>query len=348
MLDFEHYFDCFSVRPSRQNISFDCFTVLDLPVRTLVCDSVRPSLLDLPVRTLVCDCFTVLDLPVRTLVCDCFTVLDLPVRTLVCDCFTVLDLPVRTLVCDCFTVLDLPVLDRKKAKELQKKQKKLHKKSDGRPGTSESGCRLVDFQMSSTNPSLPQYVETCVEFIREEGINAEGIYRIPGNKQQVEILQVKLQEDPNVDIRSLDIQVNTVATVLKSFFKDTEPLIPPQLQEELLEAAEKYVENREAGKEPEIPEKSTRLLGIRGVLRKISPVNYEVLKYFITHLNELSQHKDKHSMDSRNLALCLWPTILRMDFSSYDKMAQSTKIPGEVIQTLIDQCGFFFHGEPEC
>ncbi|XP_071152188.1 rho GTPase-activating protein 5-like isoform X1 [Mytilus edulis] len=252
--------------------------------------------------------------------------------------------------------------EERKQKELQKKQKKLHKKSDGRPGTSESGCRLVDFQMSSTNPSLPQYVETCVEFIREEvmtfvnvpweeldrGINAEGIYRIPGNKQQVEILQVKLQEDPNVDIRSLDIQVNTVATVLKSFFKDTEPLIPPQLQEELLEAAEKYVENREAGKEPEIPEKSTRLLGIRGVLRKISPVNYEVLKYFITHLNELSQHKDKHSMDSRNLALCLWPTILRMDFSSYDKMAQSTKIPGEVIQTLIDQCGFFFHGEPEC
>ncbi|XP_052064008.1 rho GTPase-activating protein 190-like isoform X6 [Mytilus californianus] len=252
--------------------------------------------------------------------------------------------------------------EERKQKELQKKQKKLHKKTDGRPGTSESGCRLVDFQMSSTNPSLPQYVETCVEFIREEvmtfvnvpweeldrGINAEGIYRIPGNKQQVEILQLKLQEDPNVDIRSLDIQVNTVATVLKSFFKDTEPLIPPNLQEELLEAAEKYVENREAGKEPEIPEKSTRLVAIRGVLRKISPVNYEVLKYFITHLNELSQHKEKHSMDSRNLALCLWPTILRMDFSSYDKMAQSTKIPGEVIQTLIDQCGFFFHGEAEC
>ncbi|CAC5425486.1 ARHGAP5 [Mytilus coruscus] len=252
--------------------------------------------------------------------------------------------------------------EERKQKELQKKQKKLHKKTDGRPGTSESGCRLVDFQMSSTNPSLPQYVETCVEFIREEvmtfvnvpweeldrGINAEGIYRIPGNKQQVEILQLKLQEDPNVDIRSLDIQVNTVATVLKSFFKDTEPLIPPNLQEELLEAAEKYVENREAGKEPEIPDKSTRLVAIRGVLKKISPVNYEVLKYFITHLNELSQHKEKHSMDSRNLALCLWPTILRMDFSSYDKMAQSTKIPGEVIQTLIDQCGFFFHGEAEC
>ena len=43
--------------------------------------------------------------------------------------------------------------------------------------------------------------------------------------------------DPNVDIRSLDIQVNTVATVLKAFFKDTEALIQMNLQEELLEAA---------------------------------------------------------------------------------------------------------------
>ena len=188
--------------------------------------------------------------------------------------------------------------------------------------------------MSSTNPSLPQYVETCVEFITEEGINAEGIYRIPGNKQQVEILQQKLTEDPNVDIRSLDIQVNTVATVLKAFFKDTEALIQMNLQEELLEAAE-------------IPEKSARLLAIRGVLKKIPPINFEVLKYFITHLNELSQHKDKHSMDSRNLALCLWPTILRMEFVSYDKMAQNTKVPAEVIQTLIEQCGFFFHGKSE-
>lgn len=52
-------------------------------------------------------------------------------------------------------------------------------------------------------------------------------------------------------------------------------------------------------------------------------------------------------MDSKNLALCLWPTILRMEFVSYDKMAQSTKLPPEVIQTLIEQVGFFFHGEPE-
>lgn len=43
--------------------------------------------------------------------------------------------------------------------------------------------------------------------------------------------------DPSHDIRSLEIQVNAVATVLKNFFNLTEPLIPFHLHDELLEAA---------------------------------------------------------------------------------------------------------------
>ena len=46
--------------------------------------------------------------------------------------------------------------------------------------------------------------------------------------------------DPNVDILSLDIPVNAIATVLKSFFNDlTEPLVPRFLHDELIEAASK-------------------------------------------------------------------------------------------------------------
>jgi hypothetical protein len=48
---------------------------------------------------------------------------------------------------------------------------------------------------------------------------------------------MKLSMSIYIVIRSLDIQVNTVATVLKAFFKDTEALIQMNLQEELLEAA---------------------------------------------------------------------------------------------------------------
>lgn len=215
--------------------------------------------------------------------------------------------------------------EERKQKEQQKAQKK--KKKDGRPGTSESGCKLSEFPMSSNNPSLPQFVETCVEFIDNEGMNTEGIYRIPGNKLQVELLQGKLQEDPSLDIHTLDIQVNAVATVLKNFFNDTEPLIPPSLHDELLEAAANITEPDDESEG--MPDKSSKLLALRGVLKKIYPTNYEVLKYFITHLKRVSQHKSTHNMNSSNLAICLWPTLLRIDFTgkTYTDMTQMTRLP---------------------
>ncbi|XP_048781294.2 rho GTPase-activating protein 5-like isoform X4 [Ostrea edulis] len=235
--------------------------------------------------------------------------------------------------------------EERKQKEQQKAQKK--KKKDGRPGTSESACKLSEFPMSSNNPSLPQFVETCVEYIDNEGMNTEGIYRIPGNKLQVELLHGRLQEDPSIEIRKLDIQVNAVATVLKNFINDTEPLIPPNLHDELLEAAEKITEQDDDSEG--MPDKSSKLLALRGVLKKIYPTNYEVLKYFITHLQRVSQFKATHNMNSSNLAICLWPTLLRIDFTgkTYTDMTQMTKLPAIIVQTLIEQCGFFFHGEDE-
>ena len=47
-----------------------------------------------------------------------------------------------------------------------------------------------------------------------------------------------LSSDPNCDIESLEIPVNAVATLLKSFFSElSEALIPSSLCDELLEAA---------------------------------------------------------------------------------------------------------------
>ena len=44
-----------------------------------------------------------------------------------------------------------------------------------------------------------------------------------------------------------------------------------------------------------MPDKSSKLLALRGVLKKIYPTNYEVLKYFITHLKR-SVRQSGHSI----------------------------------------------------
>ena len=41
---------------------------------------------------------------------------------------------------------------------------------------------------------VPCFVEKCIRFIEEEGISAEGLYRVPGNRAHVDSLMEKFKE----------------------------------------------------------------------------------------------------------------------------------------------------------
>ena len=60
-------------------------------------------------------------------------------------------------------------------------------------------------------------------------MDAEGLYRVPGNRAHVDLLFQRFDEDPKVDIDDLDIAVNAVATAVKDFFFKR---LPPILEEE--------------------------------------------------------------------------------------------------------------------
>lgn len=68
-----------------------------------------------------------------------------------------------------------------------------------------------------------------MKFIESEGLDSEGLYRVPGNRAHVDLLFQKFDEDPNVRVIELDVPVNAVATALKDFFSKR---LPPLLEEE--------------------------------------------------------------------------------------------------------------------
>lgn len=115
--------------------------------------------------------------------------------------------------------------------------------------------------------------------------------------------------DPNADIEVLDIPVNAVATALKDFFsKHLPPLFDKDLITELEEIAGnicgKYllieffsilnqsfvaasIVSRGAPSSQlnmEVKtDRSSRLLALRGLLNKLPPVNFQILKYIFQH-----------------------------------------------------------------
>ncbi|KAG7214254.1 hypothetical protein INR49_009442 [Caranx melampygus] len=135
----------------------------------------------------------------------------------------------------------------------------------------------------------------------------------------------------SIDFVAMDVAVNAAAGALKAFFADLpDPLIPYSLHPELVEAAKivDYIE---------------RLQVLREIVKKFPPVNYQVFKYIITHLNRVSQHSKTTLMTADNLSICFWPTLMRPDFENKDTLS-TTKLNQAVIESFIVQSDYFFHG----
>lgn len=178
---------------------------------------------------------------------------------------------------------------------------------------------------------IPLFIEKCVDYIERTGLTTEGLYRVSGNKTDQDNIQKQFDQDHSVDLIVMDVAVNAVAGALKAFFADLpDPLIPYSLHPELVEAA-KIVDHYE------------RLQVLKEIVRKFPPVNYEVFKYVITHLNRVSQQSKTTLMTADNLSICFWPTLMRPDFENKDTLS-TTKLNQSVIESFIQQCQYFFYG----
>jgi len=49
-------------------------------------------------------------------------------------------------------------------------------------------------ELSTDGQLVPSFVRACVEYIEQEGITSEGLYRIPGNRAHVDHLVETLKQ----------------------------------------------------------------------------------------------------------------------------------------------------------
>uniref|UniRef100_A0A3Q3K685 Rho GTPase-activating protein 35 n=1 Tax=Monopterus albus TaxID=43700 RepID=A0A3Q3K685_MONAL len=193
------------------------------------------------------------------------------------------------------------------------------------------GVPLVN--VVSPDRPIPLFIEKCVRFIETTGLNTEGLYRVSGNKSEMESMQRQFEQDHGLDLVEKDFSINTVAGALKSFFSELpEPLVPCALQVDLLDAFK-------------INDREQRLYTMKDVLRKFPRENYDVFKYVMSHLHKVSQLSRVNLMTSENLSICFWPTLMRPDFSTMDALT-ATRTYQTIIETFIHQCAFFFYNQP--
>lgn len=157
-------------------------------------------------------------------------------------------------------------LEKRRLKEeekLRRQEKKLAAKKSKSGAANATG--------SVGDDGIPFFIKKCIEFIEFEGLDAEGIYRVPGNRAHVDAFVQKFKENPDMSIIESDIPVNAVATALKDFLsKKWGPIIPLALMNELTELSS-------------VAEKEKRVQAVRQLVKKLPPTNYNLLKYVFSH-----------------------------------------------------------------
>lgn len=219
--------------------------------------------------------------------------------------------------------------EKKRRQGEEKEAKKQDKLLRIKANSVQSQPSMDDFRTSSDNP-IPVFLEKAINFIEKEGLDAEGLYRVPGNRAHVDLLFQKFDEDRNVDIDSLDIAVNAVATAMKDFVYNRLPeILPPEQMEDLEELAMQ-------------DDRSLKLLELRKLLNRLPKTNLAVLEFIFHHFVRVAERSKDNCMDSKNLAICWWPTLLRYEFGDLCKFEAMRPHLEEIVQTMIDQFSFLF------
>ncbi|PIK34130.1 putative SLIT-ROBO Rho GTPase-activating protein 1 isoform X2, partial [Apostichopus japonicus] len=167
-----------------------------------------------------------------------------------------------------------------------KSMKKMRKRPKSVFKTTLFGGDLEEY-ISITGTDIPCVVESCIEFISLYGIDAEGIFRMPGAQTEVNEMKSKFEngEDPLPDLGAKG-DVHLVASVLKAYFRELPtPLFPADMTAEFMEAVR-------------CSDTDEKIETLKKLVEQLPTPVMVVMRYLFEFLKVLSSHSDENMMDT--------------------------------------------------
>ncbi|XP_044519519.1 rho GTPase-activating protein 25 isoform X2 [Gracilinanus agilis] len=158
----------------------------------------------------------------------------------------------------------------------------------------------VAYEQKFGQYSVPILVEKCMEFIREHGLNEEGIFRLPGQDNLVKKLRDAFDagERPSFE---RDTDVHTVASLLKLYLRELpDPVVPWNQYEGFLLCGQ--LMNADESK------------AHQELIKQISNLprdNYNLLSYICRFLYEIQLNSAINKMCVDNLATVIGVNLIK-------------------------------------
>ncbi|XP_041462509.1 beta-chimaerin-like [Lytechinus variegatus] len=147
-------------------------------------------------------------------------------------------------------------------------------------------------------------VERCVEEIESRGLEVEGLYRIPGMQDDVELIRQRFDKDGMVArIGSKEFpDINAISGAMKLYLRELPiPLVPFKMYHAFMEATKKQ----------NVHDKVDSFCNALDELYQTFPAHYHTLKLLMAHLVRVTQLHEVNKMNIENLGIVFGPTLMR-------------------------------------
>ncbi|XP_062240830.1 rho GTPase-activating protein 25 [Platichthys flesus] len=173
---------------------------------------------------------------------------------------------------------------------------------------------------------VPILVQKCVEFIKEHGLNEEGIFRLPGQDNAVKQFRDAFDAGERPSFPS-DTDVHTVASLLKLYLRELpEPVVPWTQYQDFLDCTSMLDCSNTEGWEK--LEKQISLL---------PRTNYNLLSYVCRFLFEVQQHSKVNKMNVENLATVMGINLLKPQMEDPIDVMKATPQIQKLMTVMIRQ-----------
>lgn len=141
--------------------------------------------------------------------------------------------------------------------------------------------------------ATPRVVCDCIAYLRAAGLRQEGLFRIPGDTDRVNIVKEAYDEGRDGVLDDVPLlEIHDVCTLLKMFFRKLpEPLIPLQHFQQLLTIVKQDMDGLN---------KDT-VHSIVHTANHLPRPNRELFGFLMLFLNEVAQREDWNKMSASNL-----------------------------------------------
>ncbi|XP_013877865.1 rho GTPase-activating protein 25 [Austrofundulus limnaeus] len=173
---------------------------------------------------------------------------------------------------------------------------------------------------------VPILVQKCVEFIIEQGLDEEGIFRLPGQENAVKQFRDAFDAGERPSFPK-DTDVHTVASLLKLYLRELpEPVVPWSQYQDFLDCTNLRDANSSEG---------------WGMLEKqialLPRVNYNLLSYVCRFLFEVQSHSNVNKMNVENLATVMGINLLKPQIEDPITVMKATPQIQKLMTVMIRQ-----------